>query len=388
MRIPTVTSLAVATLIAFGCSKTPEDKLIGEWKGTDSGGQTATQGASVGSMSSILQSVKDKYKVGAIIFSADKNGVPIFRTAIGNSTVGEPATTDMHFRIGAVGWQYLTELMLLMVEQGQLSLTDPVSKWYPNYPGANLATVRMLAASSTGFGEYITAPVFLNEVGADPFRVWSADDLITRSLPPYQTPQFTNPGQNWEYSHTPFVMLGAILEKVSGKPYATLLKEMILDPLKFSDTRLQFDANPQLPVLHTLTEDTFQDSTFWNPSWVSWAALTSNVCELAAWNRAFGAGTLLSSNSQKEVTSQVNVGLGPNTSQRYFGLGTMVFAPWIVQRASYWGMQTSTAYDPTTGISIVVTVSLTPQTPVNVAAVTEIISKVSQVLTPDHPVPM
>ena len=161
MRIPTVTSLAVATLIAFGCSKTPEDKLIGEWKGTDSGGQTATQGASVGSMSSILQSVKDKYKVGAIIFSADKNGVPIFRTAIGNSTVGEPATTDMHFRIGAVGWQYLTELMLLMVEQGQLSLTDPVSKWYPNYPGANLAPVRMLAASSTGFGEYITPPFFL-----------------------------------------------------------------------------------------------------------------------------------------------------------------------------------------------------------------------------------
>ena len=57
-------------------------------------------------------------------------------------------------------------------------------------------------------------------------------------------------------------MLGAILEKVSGKPYATLLKEMILDPLKFSDTRLQFDANPQLPVLHTLTEETFQDSIF------------------------------------------------------------------------------------------------------------------------------
>jgi D-alanyl-D-alanine carboxypeptidase len=63
------------------------------------------------------------------------------------------------------------------------------------------------------------------------------------------------------YSHTDFVMLGAILEKAGGRPYAALLEELILEPLGLRDTRLQLDANPEEPVLHTLTEESFDDST-------------------------------------------------------------------------------------------------------------------------------
>src|SRR5581483_7440533 len=128
--------------------------------------------------------------------------------------------------------------------------------------------------------------------------------------------------------------------------------------LGLHDTRLQFDTHPQLPVLHTFDDETFKDTTFWNPSFVSWAAMTSNVCDLGTWNRAFGAGSLLSSASASQATAPGNVGLGPNTASKYFGLGTIVQARWIVANASYWGMYTSTAYDPTTGISLAVTVTL------------------------------
>ena len=112
----------------------------------------------------------------------------------------------MHFRIGAVGWQYLTAVLLGMVDEKRIALNDPVSRWFPSYPNAERATVRMLAASSAGFGDYITSPAFLAEVVANPFREWTADELIARSLPPYQEPQFDNPGQNWMNSHTGFVM--------------------------------------------------------------------------------------------------------------------------------------------------------------------------------------
>jgi CubicO group peptidase (beta-lactamase class C family) len=292
----------------------------------------------------------------------------------------------MHFRIGAVGWQYLSDLLLLMVDRKQIALTDPVSKWFGHYPYADLATVRMLAASSTGFGDYITPPAFAKEIYVNTRRVWTANDLVTRSLPPYQKPAFTDPGKNWAYSHTDFVMLGSILKQVGGKPYASLLQTMILDPLALHDTRLQFDDNPQRPALHTLDDETYRDTTFWNPSWVSWAAMTSNVCDLATWNRAFGTGSLLSPASKAEITAPVNVGLGRNAANVYFGLGTLVLGPWIVQRASYWGMYTSTAYDPTTGISLEVTTSLNPgsapKQPSN-----DIISAMSRLLTPDHPIP-
>ena len=56
--------------------------------------------------------------------------------------------------------------------------------------------------------------------------MWTAEELIAESVAPYQTPQFDHPGQDWEYSHTDFVMLGAVLEKVSGKSYATLLQDL------------------------------------------------------------------------------------------------------------------------------------------------------------------
>jgi hypothetical protein len=121
------------------------------------------------------------------------------------------------------------------------------------------------------------------------------------------------------------------------------------------DTRLQFDDKPQLPVLHTLDDRTFGDTTFWNPSFVSWAAMTSIVCDLGTWNRVFGTNSLLPEALRSQVTAPDNVGLGGNTASSYFGLGTIVRVPWIVAHASYWEMYTSTAFDPTTGTSLEVT---------------------------------
>lgn len=308
------------------------------------------------------------------------------RTALGTSTPGVPATTKMHFRVGFVGWQYLTDVLLLMTARKQVALTDPVSKWYPNYPHVDGATLRMLAASSTGFGDYIRPASFTKAVYANTHRAWTAADLIARSVPPYQEPAFTDPGKNWAYSHTDFVMLGAILERVAGKPYTSLLQQLILGPLGLHNTRLQFNSNPQLPVLHTYDEETFKDTTFWNPSFVSWASMTSNVCDLGTWNRAFGTSSLLPASLKSQVTAPVNVGLGGNTANSYFGLGTIIRVPWIVANASYWGMYTSTAYDPTTGISLAVTVTLNKgASPKNPAAA--LLSAISKVLTPDHPLP-
>jgi D-alanyl-D-alanine carboxypeptidase len=350
---------------------------------------SAAPAATSASISSTLDSIKQKYQLNAVILGVEQDGMPLYRTALGVSTNGIPATTDMHFRVGGVGWQVLSTVLLRMVEQNPagIALTDPVSKWYPDYPNADRATARMLAASSAGFGDYIATDAFIGEVVANPLRVWTADELIARSVVPYQTPQFDDPGHDWKYSHTDFVVLGAVLEKISGKKYGVLLQELVLDPLGLRNTRFQLDAEPQLPVLHTLQEGDFRDSTYWNPSFVSWGALTSNICDLGKWNRAFGTGSLLSPATRSEIASPVNVGLGVNTSQAYFGLGTLVYPPWIVQRAAYWGMYTTTAFDPTSGTSLVATVSLSPGTPPGAQPSDEIITAISALLTPGHPVP-
>ena len=391
MRGP-VARVAVAACLCVlqGCT---DDTYAG-----DCAPVAAAPPATAAAIASALADIRERHKLAAIIVGVEQDGRPLVRTALGVSANGAPATTDMHFRIGGVGWQFLSTVMLRMTEQAPhaVALTDLASKWYPDYPHANRATVRMLAASSAGFGDYITPQSFVRDLEADPLRFWSADDLLARSVVPWQVPQFDAPGKAWQYSHTDFVMLGAILEKASGRKYAALLQELVLDPLGLRHTRLQFDAAPQLPVLHTLQEDDFRDSTYWNPSFVSWAALTSNVCDLGAWNRAFGTGTLLSPATRGETTAPVNVGLpllpagaGPAVvpADAYFGLGTLVYPPWIVQRAAYWGMYTTTAFDPTTGISIVATIALGPASPPRIQPSNEIVTAISRIVTPGHPVP-
>jgi D-alanyl-D-alanine carboxypeptidase len=384
MRLPVVatSTVVLACLLALeGCAN--------ETTASSSACLPVATTPAAGAISAILEGIKNKYKLNAIIFGAEQKDAPLMRTALGVSANGVPATTDLHFRIGAVGWQYLTTVMLRMAAQNpaQVSLSDPVSKWYPAYPNADRTTVRMLAASSAGYGDYITARTFLAELAANPLRLWTADDLIARSVPPYQQVQFDDPGKDWRYSHTGFVMLGAILEKASGRTYDSLVREMVIEPLGLRDTRLQFDPVPQLPVLETRVEGDFRDSTYWNPSFVSWAAMTSNVCDLGKFNQAFGTGSLLAPDMKGEVAAPVNVGLGGSTPQGYFGLGTLVYPPWIVQRAAYWGMYTTTAYDMASGISLEVTIALGPDSPPDIQPGNEIVSAVSIVLTPDHPVP-
>ena len=129
---------------------------------------SAPPAATSAAIAASLAAVKDKYKLKAIIFGAEQDGVPLMRTALGVSTDGVPATTRMHFRVGGVGWQYLSTVLLRMVEQhpGAIALTDRVAKWYPAYPNADRTTVRMLAASSAGFGDYITPPSFVADLTA------------------------------------------------------------------------------------------------------------------------------------------------------------------------------------------------------------------------------
>lgn len=349
----------------------------------------ATPAATSAAIAATLESIKTKYQLRSIIVGVEQDGRPLYRTAMGESTPGVPATTDMHFRIGGVAWQMLATVLLRTIENdpARLALTDRVSKWYPDYPYADLATVRMLAASSAGFGDYIYAPAFVAQVDANPLRVWSTDDIIGYSRAPYQNPQFTTPGQDWAYSHTDLVVLGGVLEKVTGRTYGALVQELVFDPLGLRNTRFQLDTSPQQPALHTLEEDHFQDSTNWNPSFVSWAAVTSNVCDLGKWNRSFGTGTLLTPPMKSEVLAPVNVGLGGSTPERYFGLGTLVYQPWVVQRASYWGMHTTTAFDQSTGFSLVATIGLSPGSPPGIQPADEIITEISKLLTPGHPVP-
>jgi CubicO group peptidase (beta-lactamase class C family) len=348
-------------------------------------------------LNQVLTNARAANGFNAILFSATQQGQPLLTTAVGVSTPGVPATTDMHFRVGMPAEQFETLLMLKLVEDGSLDLAAPVSKWFPTFPHADLATVRMLAASSSGFGDYAYGPAdpaqgiqsFGDLLYADVHRTFTTAELIARSQPPYQVPQFANPGGDWAYSHSNYVVLGSILESAGGSDYATLLQNKVLTPLNLSQTSYTTSAGIPAPFLHAYTSErgSYEESTDWSPSWTSYSgSLTSNVCDLATWARAFGTGALLKPETAAQITATTNVGLGPNTLSRYFGLGVIISNGWLVGEGNYFGWHTSTAYYPPKQIAFTFTTTEGPTTTNGNSTSRPLLRQLSQILAPDSPI--
>jgi CubicO group peptidase (beta-lactamase class C family) len=363
-------------------------------------GCAPTSGTPTGNAAAIQSILTAQLKasgLNAIIFGSSLGGSPLLTTALGNSTPGVPATTAMHFRVGMPAELLETTLLLELVDRKQIGLTDLASKWFPTYPYATLATVRMLGASSTGFGDYVYGhgvpsrgiPSFADLVDRYPYRRFPASELILRSQEPFQEPKFDDPGKNWDYSHTNYVMLGTIIEDVTKLSYGVAVRHYVTAPLGLGDTVFSIEPPIAAPVLHAFTTERgkYEDSTGWSPSWTSYSgALNSNVCDLVALEHALGTGQLLSPQSRAEITAPTNVGLGKNAPSLYFGFGTIVNHGWIVSLGNFFGWHTAAAYYAPQDITLAITVSEGPNAkdPGNVNK--RILEKITRLLTPSAPI--
>jgi D-alanyl-D-alanine carboxypeptidase len=302
----------------------------------------------------LIERQRKRNKLNASIFGVWKGGKQLVTGAIGEALPGVPATRDLHFRICNVTESMTTTLLLRYVEEGRLKLGDPISKWFPDLPRADRVTVRMLASSTSGIADYVTAPTFPKAFYTHLFRAFRPQELVRIgvSLPPLFVP-----GKSWAFSDTNFVLLGEILTKVGGKPLATQLREKILGRLRLHDTAMQGTAQVPPPVLHGYSYDQggdYADSTFWSPSWATYTGnMTSNLADMGAWARARGTGVLLSKRSHQLQVGPENVGLGTLTSNHYFGMGVAVSKGWIFSNPHCGGYNGIVAYYPPKKISAV-----------------------------------
>jgi len=325
-----------------------------------------------------LEAMKEGHGVTALLFGLWVKDKEILVDAIGDSMTGVPATTDMHFRIGALTFTSLTTVLLQLVDRHVVSLDDTLSMWFPNYPQAESVTLRMLANSTSGYRDYVTNETFIEQFYEDVFADWTTDALIAFGMeggPLYE------PGTSWSYAHTNYVLLGQVLANVTGTPVQQLITENIVERLGLNETR--YTTTPELaaPVLHAFTAERgiFEDSTFWNPSWTSHpGGLTSDVRDLARLIKAFGSGELVSRRSYRAFKAPTTVGLGPKRRDRYYGLGIHVVHPWILQRFRFGGYAGMAGYLPRQEMTLVVVTTLGEQSDLDVNPAEEIFEALRQ----------
>jgi D-alanyl-D-alanine carboxypeptidase len=135
-----------------------------------------------------------------------------------------PALSSMRYSIGSISKQFTATAVLLLAEQGKLSLDDPVSRFVPNLTRGNEVTIRQLLSHTSGYQDYwpqdYVPPFMLLPITADKIL-----DQWARK------PLDFDPGTEWQYSNTNFVIAGLIVEKASGQPLVQFLSEHIFVPL-------------------------------------------------------------------------------------------------------------------------------------------------------------
>ncbi len=291
----------------------------------------------------------------------------------------------MHFRNGAVAIAYIASILLQLFDQGIVGLDDPIDQWLPGLPNADRVTLRMLINSTSGYPEYVSYNRFEDAIYADVFRTWSPEELIAIA---FEQPLQFNPGTNWGYAHTNFVLLGLALERATGQSFDRLMHDRIIRPLRLRNT-----ANPSTPaipgpVLHAYTTERgrYEESTFWNPSWTlaRGAIMTSSLTDMLASARAIGTGALLSPTAFKQMLAPDTAGLGPWDHQTYYGFRVVVKQGWIAQNPLFHGYAGVMAYLPERELSIAVFSTKTEQGNPGVNSSESLFRRITQILTPDH----
>ena len=321
----------------------------------------------------LARAAMKKYDLKAVIVRVTIDGEEVVTEALGETMAGVPATKDMHFRNGAVAFAYITGLLLQMADENKVALDDKISKWFPDLPHADRITLKMLANMTSGYADYVLDEDMIADNYDDPFRIWTPHELIAFGV---FKPLLFEPGTNWSYSHTGYVILGQVLERVSGKPLAELMQEKIFTPLKLDNTKSSITAEIPPPVLHAFSSERraalgvpadarfYEESTYWNPSWTTapGAVQTTNIYDLTKTAEAVGTGTLLSPASHRAQVGPDLMGFGSQTpecqtcrtldAEHSYGLGVFLRGKWILQPPLFGGYAATGAYHPEEKITI------------------------------------
>ncbi|MEY9933639.1 D-alanyl-D-alanine carboxypeptidase [Catenulispora sp. GP43] len=347
----------------------------------------------------IAKADKQKYGLNSVILKVTRGRQNLLTSALGESMTGIPADTGMQFRTGSVGIAYMATILLQLAQQGVVDIDAPAARYVPKIlqvKGADKITLRMLGNSTSGLHDYVVDPDFATEVEAHPFRYWTEDDVLAY---PFHHDLWYAPGTNWSYSHANFVLEGEALEKITGVPLDQLLKKRVLEPLGLNNTFI--NAKPPIPdPVHAFTSErgTYEESTFWNPSWTTahGAILTQNVCDLATSARAIGSGQLLSPAWFQFQLNPGTVGLGDpskcppgicrlNTEAAHYGFGVQVINTWVVQNPSFSGYFAIQAYLPSQDLSIAVSTTDGPSTTPNTNYAQTVATDIAAALAPQYP---
>jgi len=249
-----------------------------------------------------------------------KGGKLVYTHAYGNAHINpdKAATADMRYSIGSISKQFTAAAILILQEQGKLSLDDAVGKYVPGLTRGNEVTIRQILSHTSGYQDF-----------------WPEDYLMTPMMKPATAQQIIDtwakkpldfePGTQWQYSNTGYVIAGLIVEKVSGRKLMDFLGEHIFRPLEMKsvwnsdeEKLTSTDATAYIRAALGPLRPAPKEGRGWM---FAAGELAMTAHDLALWDESLIARSVLKPESYKEMFTEVKLKDGKGT---HYGLGVFV----------------------------------------------------------------
>ncbi|GLV65982.1 D-alanyl-D-alanine carboxypeptidase [Bacillus mycoides] len=299
--------------------------------------QTSTQQ----DRNSVKQAMRDTLQLGfpGILAKTSEGGKTwSYAAGVANLSSKKPMKTDFRFRIGSVTKTFTATVVLQLAEENRLNLDDSIEKWLPGVIKGNgyddkQITIRQLLNHTSGIAEYTRSKDF-NLM--DTKKSYTAEELVKMgiSLPP----DFA-PGKGWSYSNTGYVLLGLLIEKVTGNSYAEVIENRIIEPLELSNTFLPGNSSVIPGTKHARGyvqldgASELKDVTYYNPSMGSSAGdMISTADDLNKFFSYLLGGKLLKEQQLKQMLTTVPTG---EAELGRYGLG--IYETKLPNGVSIWG---------------------------------------------------
>ena len=300
----------------------------------------------------------------------------------GNLETGAPMDIADHVRIASITKTFTATAILQLVDQGKLSLDDTLARFIDGIPNGERITIRNLLNMTSGIYDFPADPQFMEAITADPLMAFGPDDVIAilrRNQPNFE------PGAEVVYCDTNYILLGVILEAVSGRKAAEIITHDFIEPLRLKGT--SFPDTPAMPEPYAhgyyAGEDArgpFEDFTVSNPNlpWTA-GAMISTLEDLRVWAKVLATGTELSPATQRERLTFRPFTTGNEGAS--YGLGILNYSGFLGHYGMIFGYTTAIFYLPEADATFVI--SGNQSTNFSMAA-TEIFLELAQYLYPER----
>lgn len=308
-------------------------------------------------------------------------GSYVHADGVADKVTGEPMSADTRIRIGSETKTFTVTALLQLVDDKLVKLDDPISRYVPGVRDGDRITLRQLAGMRSGLFPYTADADFVHDLLSDPYRSFTPRGVLAYGMKHKNT---FKPDAQFQYSNSNLVLLGLVIEKVTGQKLRQVIHERVLRPAHLRNTLFPTGAEFPEPHARGYTDQTLsgetEDSTDWNPSW-GWAAgaMISDLHDLRRWAKTVATGELLSPATQAQRLRTRPTGF-PGLG---YGLGIFDANGWIGHNGSLPGYETVTVYLPSQKATMVIMIN-TDSLSGGQEPSTLLARAVTQIATPGH----